>query len=515
MPLAPRTGLRVRLVFLLALMILPVTGLLLYNAIEARKVEALHAQTVALRLARLVMLEQRELIDGARQLLPSLAQLASVQNPAATAACNRELARLLEQYPYYANFGVSGRDGIMRCSGLPMPAPVPIHDRDYFRHALTTGELAIGSYQVGRVTGKSAINLGYPLRDAQGRITGVIFAALDLAWLSRKLTAVSLPEGTSITIFDTRGTVLAHLPDPGAWFGKSKGEVPFVRHILERGAEGTAESVDANGARRLYAFTPLHQQGDGGSAYVSVGIPLSIAYGEVDARYQRNLLALLLIVIAVLGAGWIGSHVFVLRPLQHLARDSERLGKGDLSTRTGANQHSREFQQLAQTFNQMAASLQQRQQEVDANEQELRRINRALQTLSAGNHALVRATDEAALLQEMCRVAVELGGYRIAWVGSAEHHTQKPVRMLAQAGADSRFFDDMTISWDDTAYGYGPTGTAIRTGKPCVAHGMQSEPRYRAWHAICRAQGIDSAVSFPLYVNNEILGAFTLYSEDH
>ncbi|MFO7604554.1 MAG: EAL domain-containing protein, partial [Gammaproteobacteria bacterium] len=205
----------------------------------------------------------------------------------------------------------------------------------------------------------------------------------------------------------------------------------------------------------------------------------------------------------------------VLRPLQHLARDSERLGKGDLSTRTGAKQHCREFQQLAQSFNQMAASLQQRQDEIEAHEQELQRINRALQTLSAGNHALVRATDEAALLQEMCRVAVEVGGYRIAWVGSAEHHAQKPVRMLAQAGADSRFFDDITISWDDTAYGYGPTGTAIRTGKHCVAHGMQSEPRYRAWHAICRAQGIDSAVSFPLYVNNEILGAFTLYSEDH
>ncbi len=507
------SSLRARLVLLLMLIIVPVFALLLHNAIEARKAEALHTQTVALRLARLVLQEQQELIAGARQLLPGLARLPSIQAAKGGAACNEVLAKLLEQYPYYANLGVSGLDGLMRCSGLPMSTPVQIHDRDYFRRAIETGDLAIGSYQVGRVTGKSAINLGYPLRDDRGRIEGVIFAALDLAWLSRKLSNIPLPEGTMITILDRSGTVLAHQPDPDRWFGKSIRDAPFVRMILEHDAEGTAESMDAASVHRLFAFTPLHQ-GNSNSVYVSVGIPRDIAYADLDSRFRRDLFALFLIVVIVITVAWKGSNAFVLRPLGVLAHASERLGNGDLDARTELPQTHDEFGRLAQTFDRMAASLQRRRDEAEMHDKELRRINRALRTLSAGNRTLVRAADETSLLQKMCSVAVELGGYRMAWVGFAEHDAEKTVRPVAQAGTDKAFLDALHITWDETEQGNGPTGTAIRTGRHCVAHGLQSDPRYQAWHAAAREQGIESALSLPLQVDQEVMGAITIYAED-
>lgn len=513
MHLNPLSNLRARLVFLLMLIIVPVFGLLLHNAFEARKQEALHMQTVALRLARLIQLEQREFIAGARQLLPSLAQLPSVRAVNAASACHHELARLLERYPYYANFGVSGRDGLMRCSGLPMPTPVRIDDRDYFRRAIETGDFAIGGYQVGRVTGKSAINFGYPLRDDHGRIDGVVFAALDLAWLSRKLTDIPLPDGTTITILDGSGTVLAHQPDPDKWFGKSIRNAPFAGMILGRGVEGTAESIDAEGIHRLYAFTPLHQAGSD-SVYVSVGIPRDVAYADLDARFKRDLLSLLLIVAVVIAAAWMGSNTFVLQPLRILARASERLGNGDLSARTELQQTRDEFGQLAQSFDQMAVSLQRRRDEAEMHDKELKRTNRALRTLSAGNRTLVRAADESSLLQKMCTVAVELGGYRMAWVGFAERDAEKTVRPVAQAGTDKAFLDTLHITWDGTEGGNGPTGTAIRTGRYCVAHGLQSDPRYQAWHTAAREQGIESALSLPLHVDQEVMGAITIYAED-
>lgn len=507
------SSLRARLVLLLMLIIVPVFALLLHNAIEARKAEALHTQTVALRLARLVLREQQELVAGARQLLPGLARLASIQVPKESAACNDLLARLLEQYPYYANFGVSGRDGLMRCSGLPMPTPVRIADRDYFRNAVETGDFAIGGYQIGRITGKSAINLGYPLRDVEGQIQGVIFAALDLAWLSRKLSNIPLPEGTMITILDRSGTVLAHQPDPDRWFGKSIRDAPFVRMILERDAEGTAESMDALGVHRLFAFTPLYQ-GSSNSVYVSVGIPRDVAYADLDSRFKRDLFALLLIVVIVITVAWKGSHVFVLRPLGVLAHASKRLGNDDLNARTELPQTHDEFGRLAQTFDEMAASLQRRRDEAEIHDKELGRINRALRTLSAGNRTLVRATDESSLLHEMCTVAVEFGGYRMAWIGYAENDNEKSVQPVAQAGVDTAFLEALRITWDESERGSGPTGTAIRTGKPCVICGLQSEPRYHAWHSAAQGHGINSVVSLPLHVDQKVLGAFSIYSED-
>src|SRR5262245_10221896 len=103
-------------------------------------------------------------------------------------------------------------------------------------------------------------------------------------------------------------------------------------------------------------------------------------------------------------------------------------------------------------------------------EAELRRLNRALRMLSDSNQALIRATDEAALLREICRIAVEVGGYRMAWVGVPEHDAEKSVRVAAVVGFEAGYIEAMRITWADELHGRGPAGTAIRTGRPHVIH---------------------------------------------
>ena len=67
-------------------------------------------------------------------------------------------------------------------------------------------------------------------------------------------------------------------------------------------------------------------------------------------------------------------------------------------------------------------------------EEKLSRLNRTLQTLYQCNQALVRATEEYELLRSVCRILVEVGGLRMAWVGYREHNEQKTVRPVSQAG---------------------------------------------------------------------------------
>jgi hypothetical protein len=57
---------------------------------------------------------------------------------------------------------------------------VNIADRSYFKLAVERKTFAIGDYQIGRVTDKASLNLGYPIRENDHSITGVVFAALDL-----------------------------------------------------------------------------------------------------------------------------------------------------------------------------------------------------------------------------------------------------------------------------------------------------------------------------------------------
>lgn len=143
-------------------------------------------------------------------------------------------------------------------------------------------------------------------------------------------------------------------------------------------------------------------------------------------------------------------------------------------------------------------------------EAQLLRVDRALRTLSAGNRTLLRANDEHELLTEMCRVIVEVGGYRMAWVGYAEHDDQKTIRPVAHQGFESGFLDTASFTWGDTERGQGACATAYRTDRPSVGRNIISDPMLAPWREEASKRGYASVSAFPLHVNGEPLGALAI-----
>ena len=72
-------------------------------------------------------------------------------------------------------------------------------------------------------------------------------------------------------------------------------------------------------------------------------------------------------------------------------------------------------------------------------EAELKKVNRALKTISRCNEALVHAVDESAFLQKICEILIEEGGYRMAWIGYAEQKGDKRVLPLVHAGHEDGY----------------------------------------------------------------------------
>jgi diguanylate cyclase (GGDEF)-like protein len=134
-------------------------------------------------------------------------------------------------------------------------------------------------------------------------------------------------------------------------------------------------------------------------------------------------------------------------------------------------------------------------------------LNRALRTLSGCNRALLRAENEATLLQDICRVIVEQAGYRLAWVGRAEHDPAQTVTPVAHAGLEQAYVDSLNISWGENARGHGPSGTAIRTGQPSLAQNLLTDPNTAPWREGAIQHGIASVMSLPLRVEGQIFGA--------
>jgi PAS domain S-box-containing protein len=143
-------------------------------------------------------------------------------------------------------------------------------------------------------------------------------------------------------------------------------------------------------------------------------------------------------------------------------------------------------------------------------EEETRRLNRALQVLSDCNQALVRAADEEALLRDICRIIVNIGGYRMTWVGEAEDDEEKNVRPLAHAGIEPGYFDSTRLTWAGGPAGQNPAGTAIRTGQPYLARNAPAEPAARPWRPEAGRQDFAAVLSLPLILDERPAGALTI-----
>lgn len=147
---------------------------------------------------------------------------------------------------------------------------------------------------------------------------------------------------------------------------------------------------------------------------------------------------------------------------------------------------------------------------------EMQRVLRALRTLSAGNRTLLRASDECELLEAMCRVIVDEGGYRIAVVLFAIDDAPRSLQAPAYAfpaNADPEAeasFRKLQFSWGDTELGQNPAGVAIRSGRPCVGQNLLTDPAAAPWRDEALRFGYASVSGFPLRVDGKVIGALGL-----
>lgn len=148
-------------------------------------------------------------------------------------------------------------------------------------------------------------------------------------------------------------------------------------------------------------------------------------------------------------------------------------------------------------------------------EENVARVNRALRMLSESNKALIHATSESALLQEICKIAVNVGGYRMAWVGYAENDEVKSIVPMAYAGRlnDPDFISNIKISWSEQhPRGQGPGGQTIRTATVKICPDVTKEPVFSAWGQMVMRNGFRGLISLPLCEDGRAFGLLALYS---
>jgi diguanylate cyclase (GGDEF)-like protein len=144
--------------------------------------------------------------------------------------------------------------------------------------------------------------------------------------------------------------------------------------------------------------------------------------------------------------------------------------------------------------------------------QTLTRLNRALRLLSACNAALIHADREQRLLETICRLIVEVGGYPMAWVGFSEAEQGGRLRPVGHAGIEYAFLHDVVIRWWDTPENGGPAGEAVRSGATQVVQNFAGENGQYPWQTAAEQRGYRSCIALPLVDQQNTFGALTIYS---
>jgi response regulator RpfG family c-di-GMP phosphodiesterase len=173
-----------------------------------------------------------------------------------------------------------------------------------------------------------------------------------------------------------------------------------------------------------------------------------------------------------------------------------------------------ELEQRTQELQELSDSLKNEIIKCERAEEAVRKVNKELKTLSDCNHAVVRATDEDALIQEMCRILVDVGGYVLAWVGLLDNTNVNRVHPITCSGCDEKFADFKSFLITDKGHGQDTAVKALQTRQPQLSrHDGPSNALIKS-HWVPGADGCRSAIALPLVFHEELVGVLNIYAKD-
>src|SRR6266550_3915889 len=238
-PRLPHVSLTARLIVLVLIAVFPAIVIQAYNEYKLREAREADIRQQVIQITKQFGEEIGELREGARQLLLALAQLAPVRLQEAD-ACSEHFIALKSQYANYSLLAAADTEGRVFCSSTPITSS-SVADQPFFQRAMGQDGLAVGNYWADPATGQRMIHFAVRFSNGNGPTAGVVFAGLDLYWLSEHLKERGLSPTSSILIADREGNIIARLPNPEKLVGKNmrKGHA----EIMDGNTAGWEEAV--------------------------------------------------------------------------------------------------------------------------------------------------------------------------------------------------------------------------------------------------------------------------------
>lgn len=373
LPRLRHMSLMVRLFMLVLIAVLPAIGIQAYNEYDLRQAREDDIRQRVVQITKQFGEEMGELREGARQLLLALGQLPAVKAQD-TAACGPLFASLETKYANYSMLGAADAAGRVFCSSATK-TEMSVADQPFFQRAIAHDGVAVGNYWADPETGDKTIHFAHRFYDTAGHIAGVVYAGLDLAWLSEHLKERGLSPTQSILIADREGNIIARLPHPEALVGKNMRK--SHEGIMDGDTTGWEESVGVDGVTRIFGYVPA--QLPPFDLFLSAGQEKAEALAPIDNATRRGITLIFIGFVLAAYAAWQGGRIFIQRPLNRLLAVANEWRDGNEAARVHLNDTGSEIGRLGSAFNAMADALAARHAAQRRAEEDLRQLNGTLE----------------------------------------------------------------------------------------------------------------------------------------
>ena len=146
-----------------------------------------------------------------------------------------------------------------------------------------------------------------------------------------------------------------------------------------------------------------------------------------------------------------------------------------------------------------------------AQQEKIEHLSRVYAVLSGINALIVRVRDREELFREACRVAVEAGGFRMAWLGVVDREAMQ-VKPVAWHGDGANYVQLMRLRiGDEGTAGLGLSGQAVAERRAIAIDDMARDPRI-SLRKKALERGFHSLAMLPLLVGGEAVGVLALYA---
>ena len=368
--------LRTLLVMLLTAAVLP---LLVYSVVQSVLVTNAAVRRTSENLqfsATLVGAYQEQVAHAAQQLLVSVSESLR-QSPPVGDSCDGYFQRLGARLPEYASLALADPTGMVVCSSAADRPKPSVADRLYFQSALRTGELALGSYTMGRIGGQPTVQFALAVKEPGKAPTGVVIASLNLSAIAERLSKIPVPAGARLQVTDATGVVLIVNPPQPQMIGQPLLS-PVLKAALQARSTGTETGTDRLGRTRFYAFQP---PGDPYTSpfFVSASVDRDVVLAPVWRGLMQDVVVLLAMALLSGVLLWMVGGRRFLRSIHRIVEATSKMQAGAKDVRIAVHPHpTKEFSDIATGFNLMADALDKRGYQL---EKELARSRQALATL--------------------------------------------------------------------------------------------------------------------------------------